>query len=529
MANSSVETALQMFASLVAQGVHDVAYCPGSRNAPFAYALAEAESRGLVNVATFADERSAGFWAVGAARGVGVSAVVTTSGTAAAELHASLEEARQSGLAVVAVTADRPHELTRVGASQTIVQENLFGAAVLESITIPAGSDATERTLRVVAQAMSESGPVHLNVALRDPLVPTSAIRWPAVTSISMPRSVVIYPRWDDVVDPGLDTVVIAGMGADANIVSDAENAGIPVLAEPMVQGGFAAGSILAGNAKPSTWQVVVTGRPTLSRSVAALIQNAGRKVIITPKLPWPDPSGGAAAVVQGLSGKPSPARKAWTDKWATGFEKVQEMLPSAELSLLTAAAAIWRSWPKIPLWLGASNTVRAFEMVGDGKRGPVLSNRGVAGIDGTISSALGFASATNSPIRVVLGDLSFAYDMNVLAARPGKDTPIQVVVMDDGGGSIFASLEHGAEEYAHLYERFFAVPQAMEPVRLAKAMGWQAKRVETLADLEKCLAKPIVGRSLLHVPIVRPTNEIQHVQKTFSLDSDCSLLGDGQ
>ena len=519
--STSVDTATHIVAAFLAQGLRDIAYCPGSRNAPFAYVLADAEARGLANVATFVDERSAGFWATGAARAAGSSAVITTSGTAAAELHASLEEARQSGLAVIAVTADRPHELTRVGASQTIIQEDLFGKAPLESITIPAGAQGTHTALRAVVRSMSEAGPVHLNVALREPLIPSGNIEWPAIKPVNAPISSLQHLTWAEAVDPDLDTVVVAGMGADQATVFAAEAAGIPVLSEPMVRGGFPAGSVLTLALSSPVEQVVVIGRPTLSRAVSTLIREARRKVIVAERFPWPDPSGGTDLVVQGLSGEPAPARVEWSKKWASAAKKVAENLPTSGLGLLTAANAIWKAGPQIPLWLGASNTVRAFEIIASGARGPVMSNRGVAGIDGTISSAMGFASAADLPIRVVLGDLSFAYDMNVLAARPGKDVSMQVVVMDDGGGSIFASLEHGMKKYAHLYERFFAVPQALDPVAAAESMGWNARRIDTLAELEISLASPIDGRSLLYVPIKRPTDEIRHVQKTFSIDSD--------
>ena len=137
--NPSILLARTILESLIEQGVRHVAYAPGSRDAPFGYALAGLERQGLVSAATFSDERGAGFWAVGAARALGEPvAVITTSGTAVVELHPALEEAWFQSLPVIAVTADRPHELRGVGASQTTHQTGIFGGSVVASSELPA-------------------------------------------------------------------------------------------------------------------------------------------------------------------------------------------------------------------------------------------------------------------------------------------------------------------------------------------------------------------------------------------------------
>ena len=178
----SLKVARAVVSALISSGATEFAYCPGSRNAPFAYVLAAEEAAGQVNVHTFAEERGAGYWALGAAQALGGRvpvAVITTSGTAVAELHPALEEARHQGLPVIAVTADRPFHMVGVGASQATHQAGMFSSTVCIGVDIPEGSDALgvrNRVWRALARGLGmggRSGPVHINVALADPLVPS--------------------------------------------------------------------------------------------------------------------------------------------------------------------------------------------------------------------------------------------------------------------------------------------------------------------------------------------------------------------
>lgn len=509
-------TAREVVAALVAQGFDLFAYCPGSRDAPFAYALAEAEQRGLVSVNVFVDERGAGFWAVGAAKTGRRPAVITTSGTAVAELHPALEEARHSHLPLVAVTADRPAELVGVGASQATWQDGLLGDSVLETVTIPAGGLAVETTRRLAVRALMQGGPVHLNVALRDPLTPTGDEEWPSVAPTVLRSGTLLPPSWHECVQADVDTLVIAGDGADLNVVDAALLAGIPVLAEPTVARGLPSSGLIATAPPGLPEQVVITGRPTLSRATLRLAAGAQRKIVVSARLPWPDPTGNADVVVGGLSGNAPTADPVWSSKWARAAELAQRTVAEVEtLGLVSAASEIWRANVTETLWLGASNTVRAFDLTAPAERPVVYSNRGLAGIDGTISSGLG-ASAAGLPVRVVLGDLTFVHDLNALASEGAARANLQVIVLDDGGGSIFASLEHGQPQYSHLFERFFATPQIIDPVQVARGCGWEAVRIATTEQLRSALMTPVAGNSLLHVVIPRPTAELLHIQETF-------------
>lgn len=301
--SSSIETACAVVGSLIAGGVTRIAYCPGSRNAPLAYTLAAAESAGQLCVETFSDERSAGFWAVGASIGGGrvPVAVMTTSGTAVAELHAALVEARYQGLPVIAVTADRPHELRGVGASQTIDQEGIFGRTVLASVSLPADAtwnDACHQTHRLVACAQGrggDSGPVHLNVAFRDPLVPTVPVEVPHAPAPAIVPGGRVLPEWDEVVASDLATLVVAGDSASPVVARVAAIRRIPVIGEPSSgvwnsPTAISHGPLVAPLIHDGVKQVVVTGRPTLSRPVQRLINDPGiRKVVVAPRDPWTD------------------------------------------------------------------------------------------------------------------------------------------------------------------------------------------------------------------------------------------------
>ena len=546
--NPSILLARTILESLIEQGVRHVAYAPGSRDAPFGYALAGLERQGLVSAATFSDERGAGFWAVGAARALGEPvAVITTSGTAVAELHPALEEAWFQSLPVIAVTADRPHELRGVGASQTTHQTGIFGGSVVASSELPAemAYDAAAlarvrgRVRRTVASArgfLGRSGPVHLNVAFREPLVPRQGgapARHEApqeqTAGVRIASSGARHLAWDAVVDGRLRTVVVAGDGASCEVATAAARRGIPIVAEPS-----------SNVTELDTWipyqqwlvpellsrveQVVVTGRPTLSRPITTLLAQPGvRTVVVATHPEWVDVHESADVVVAGLedevsSGALGTPTNGWLEVWRGAAGAVDRMLgESAQagpapgvLTLLSACRAIWRASESALLWLGASNTVRGFDLVANRPgRGGVHSNRGLAGIDGTVAAALGMAMAADQPVRAVMGDMTFAYDLSTLAQRPeapgARQPDLQVIVLDDCGGAIFASLEHGGAA-PDVYERFFAVAPQLDPVAAARACGWEARAVTNLDGLREALAAPVVGRSLIHVPIPRPS-----------------------
>lgn len=655
--SSSISVARTLLRALRAQGVRDVVYCPGSRSAPLAYALAEAEAAGELRCHVRLDERAAAFVAVGLSRAGALAefsegaefttnavlgsntapgldtvpgsnaaprsntaprpvALMCTSGGAVAEFHAGVAEASHSFLPLIVVSADRPFEMRDVGASQTTTQVGIFGAHVRASWDVPAGIGAYGRLEALVARACAAAqgspsgrpGPVHLNVGFRDPLVPESlrlgstepdaslrpsappALSPIGSASLSVPaaltstadgtagpqvlRAALVPLPWEQAVNPDLRTVIIAGDGADRQAASWAEMAGVPLLAEPSSNVTDSAAWVPhqqtlltaldatlpddSGSAEASSIasieQVVVTGRPTLSRPVSALLARTDVRIIVVhPWEEWPDVAGQADVVCAALGAPQGPhADTAWLSSWRRASARVGQRLDErsaaqgaaafpdgahamstpaantqpgsaqrsgAALSLLAVAETVWGSEDST-LLLGASNSVRAVDLVARGRgRTRVCANRGLAGIDGTIATALGMAWGSGEPVRVMLGDLAFFHDVSALSIAPGEPIPdVQIIVVDDQGGGIFASLEHGRPEYAQVFERWFGTPQQVSVQDLACAYGAAYRKVDNMADLRRmCRVRPS-GIEVVHVRIQAPREELRWVK-------DCLVL----
>lgn len=556
--NPSILAARTIVGSLIGAGVGHVVYCPGSRDAPFAYALADLG--GLVGTTVAIDERSAGFYCVGLARAGVLAAVITTSGTAVTELHPAVAEASHARLPLVVVSADRPFELRGVGASQTTDQVGLFASHVRGTWDIPAGAEDAGRLAGLVARAAAAArgaptgapGPVHINVGLRDPLVPAGtgghrveapvpAGRAPLVAA-SAPRAT----PWEEAVPAPTRGVVVAGDGADPGAVEWARRAGMPLFAEPSsgVHAASRPGGVLAHQQAALTSElaerietVVLTGRPTLSRAVNALLARPDvRLVVVDPHPQWSDPAANADTVVAALApptvGDGAEQREntggaggVWAPPgWLRQWEQ-QDRAARAAINALVVRCVAQGAPPTMfevaraveeasdgPLVLGASNPVRAVDLVCAelaGRR--IHSNRGLAGIDGTIATAAGIArglgasGAVAPRIVVLLGDLAFFHDASSLALAAAEGAPLDIVVADDHGGGIFATLEHGRREHADLYDRWFGAGQSTDIAALAAAYGARYQRLD--ADgLRGALRTGADGGGVrvLHVPISR-------------------------
>ena len=538
----SVDTASAILASLDALGVTHVLYCPGSRSAPFAYALEAGAFSGYARAVL--DERGAGFAAVGLARTGALPAIVVTSGTAVAELAPAVLEASHARLPLILLTADRPAELRGVGASQATDQSRLFGGHVRSQVDLEpqeASPSLVGQLTRSVAAACGAPtgapGPVQINVAFRDPLTPAR----PASDSgneavapfVPRPTRVLRAPatpeRWEDVVGDARAGLIVAGDGASPRALEWSQTSGFPLLAEP-ASGAWASGgvvpfeqSLVASSLGREVDTVVVTGRPTLSRPIQALLaRHDVRVVVVDPHSPWVDISGNASVVVADLE----PAResiRAAQAEWAARVreaardagERIESLLTSGSgRTMLDLARAVAASTSG-PLVLGASNPVRAFDLAVPALGGRVVhSNRGQAGIDGTIATAVGiclgsgYAGEASAPsgerITAVLGDLTACHDASSLALAASVGAHLDIVVADDQGGGIFATLEHGRAASPDAYDRWFGVAQAVNYEALAAAYGVAFARADEPQELESLLARPASGPRLIHAPIER-------------------------
>lgn len=553
----SVDTARAILSALDDLGLTHVLYCPGSRSAPFAYAL---ESRAFGGHAMpVLDERGAGFAAVGLARTGALPAVIVTSGTAVAELTPAVLEASHARLPLLVMSADRPGELRGVGASQATFQSGLFGVHARACVDLEPQEPSRAlvgQLSRAVAAACGAPtgtpGPVQINVAFRDPLTPQSRASGAAGDSRDeamasfVPRPTRVQPtnaapeRWEDVVGAARAGLIVAGEGASPLAAQWSCASGFPLLAEP-ASGAWAGGGVtpyeqaivsspLAGEVDT----VVVTGRPTLSRPIHALLARPDvRVVVVDAHAPWVDISGNASVVVPALA---APLRPTCGAEWAARVRaaadeaglRIDALLAAGSgrtmLSLARAVASATRG----PLVLGASNPVRAFDLAVESLAGrPVFSNRGQAGIDGTIATAVGIAAglgsariatpdrageprddargrARASRVTAVMGDLTLCHDASSLALAAATGAELDIIVADDEGGGIFATLEHGNAATPEAYDRWFGVAQHVNYEALAAAYGVGFARAATPSELAAVLADPPAGPRLIHAPVER-------------------------
>ena len=423
-------------------GVQHVVLCPGSRSAPLAFAAHEAAGRGDLILHTRIDERVAAFTALGMAKASGLPAVVfTTSGTAAANLHPAVLEASHAGVPLVAVTADRPAVLRGTGANQTTDQVRLFGgAAVFVDL----------HSVRSVAPP--QGCPLHLNVQFAEPLIPSGDGGWLAERIEPTERE--LDPPV--LLEPGARTVVVAGDGAGPEARTLAEKAGWPLLAEP--SSGARAGAnairtyrlLLAGELGDRIERVVLFGHPTLSRPVTGLLTE---KDVVSVRMRGRWTARPFSVLVEHdavdvLGSDRSP----WLDDWRQADTelslRLDKMVRGEELTPYAVAAAVHQALPPDGLLhVGASNPIRDLDLMARpttvGERRLTLANRGLAGIDGVVATAIGEALARPSERAICyLGDVSFVHDMGALVLGPREQRPdLTVVVANDDGGSIFSVL----------------------------------------------------------------------------------------
>ncbi|MBD0324693.1 MAG: 2-succinyl-5-enolpyruvyl-6-hydroxy-3-cyclohexene-1-carboxylic-acid synthase, partial [Aldersonia sp.] len=481
--NPSTTQANVVVDELVRGGVREVVLCPGSRNAPLAFALQHADVAGRLRLHMRIDERTAGFLAIGLAVASGRPVpVVMTSGTAVANLGPAVLEANYARVPLVVLSANRPYEMLGTGANQTIEQLGLFGTQVRATISLGLAEDSRDHNsqwrsavCRVLAAARGtrsgNAGPVHFDIPLREPLVPDvhSAGKTPPGRPNGAAWTTTQHATLDVPLDIDLtpDTVVVSGHGAAYR----PELAGLPTVAEPTAPlHGPPLHPLVLPLLEPR--QAIITGRPTLHRPVAKLLADPAVAVYALTTGPrWPDVSGnvvgtGTRAVP---SGEP---RAAWLARCervtASADHAVREQLAShpKPTGLHVAAVVMDALGEGDQLLLGASNPVRDAALVSYPKPGVrVLSNRGVAGIDGTVSAAVGAALHHEGRTLALIGDLTFLHDASGLLIGAGEPGPadLTIVVAYDDGGVIFELLEQGYPQYAGVFERVFGTPHGMD------------------------------------------------------------------
>jgi 2-succinyl-5-enolpyruvyl-6-hydroxy-3-cyclohexene-1-carboxylate synthase len=556
---SSADLARALIATLVERGVREVVLAPGSRSAPLAYAVFDAEQTGLLRLHVRLDERTAAFLALGLAKGSGGPvAVITTSGTAAANLHPAILEAWHSHLPLIAITADRPRALINTGANQTTQQDQLFAPHVRGSAQLVDAADlqgSRFEVSRLVTAALGLRsrlpGPVHLNVALSEPLIPEAGLEERALD-----RASAVVAALDDPVlhrtattefgtvhtprpaEPlrlpvGPATVVLAG-DADASTgaaaVALARQGGFPLLAEPSSNartGSLAISTyrlLLPTRLGAEIQRVVVYGHPTLSRPMTALVADRRLElIVVSPYADWVDPGRHAHAVVDAVEADEADDL-GWLNRWRDADARLRGELDGllddhSDFTGPTLARTVWNALGSDDVLVaGSSNPVRDLDLAPITDHPPrVFANRGLSGIDGTVSTAMGVALATGRPTHALIGDLTLLHDATGLfveapvagerhtaAAQMSPRPNLRIVVANDEGGSIFATLEQGDPAYAAAFERVFATPQKVDLAALAVAVGAGYERADDGRQVAKLLANPPHGIEIVDARIDR-------------------------
>jgi 2-succinyl-5-enolpyruvyl-6-hydroxy-3-cyclohexene-1-carboxylate synthase len=552
--NPSTAQARVIVDELIRNGLRHAVVCPGSRNAPLSFALAEAEQAGRLSLHVRIDERSAGFLALGLSRGLGHGparhgrvAVVCTSGTAVANLHPAAAEAAHTGEPIVLLTADRPGEMVGSGANQTTVQHGMF-APLVPTHDFPAaearvGQNGVWRGFLCRVLAETARAPMHLNIPLREPLVPDGDSDWLEPLGGRAGGG-----PWTRVAEPqrapgeGAEllrvlparTLVHVGEAPWHTAAAAGEIArrmDWPLVVEPPGVGprhALSSGSLVLNSvAELPEWlapeAVLLVGRPTLSRGVGRLLGSGVCVAAVCAPDHWADaqyvaghvaPSLDATAV-ETLSEAELDARSEpeWTADWRKANAAVAEVIRRH------LAAVEWPTGPGVArellralpspamLFLGSSTAIRDVDLVTE-RRGDlvVLANRGLAGIDGAVSTAVGASIAAGQargepvPGYALLGDLSFCHDVNGLLIGPDEPHPdLTIVVNNDDGGGIFHLLEQGAPCYEGSFDRIFGTPHGADLGALCAGYGVPHTLADSSAALRAALA-PARGIRVIEV-----------------------------
>ncbi|AOS61344.1 2-succinyl-5-enolpyruvyl-6-hydroxy-3-cyclohexene-1-carboxylic-acid synthase [Actinoalloteichus hymeniacidonis] len=523
---------------LIRHGLRIAVLCPGSRNAPFSLALFEAAQQGSLELHVRIDERGAGFLALGAAKAAGLPvAVFCTSGTAAANLHPAVAEADRSGVGLLVLTSDRPPELRASGANQVIDQHRLFGSALrwFDEVAVAENRPGQQAYWRSrvsrawqAAEGMAAgAGPVQLNIGLREPLLPDGETDWCESLDgrpdgggwLSREPAAAGRPLRPDTAR-GLVLLAEPDASVDIDrIAAWAHRNGWPLLAEtggvgPIGAAGLTGGMHLLADrdflAAHRPEQVLCVGRPTVFRQVQALLADPAIEVLLIGAPDSTTPANNVRAVGTAVQDCAAPADPEWLAAWQAADHAVTgavaEVLAqqAGPTGLAVAAEVIDGLPPETLLVVGSSNPTRDIAL--SARTRPdvrVLRNRGAAGIDGTVSTAVGAAlavsnavaspgdgeAASTRPGYALLGDLTFLHDLNGLLIGPPERRPdLTIVVCNDDGGGIFELLEQGAPEHRDSFERVFGTPHGAALESLCAGYGVEYTLAASGAELRQAL-----------------------------------------
>jgi 2-succinyl-5-enolpyruvyl-6-hydroxy-3-cyclohexene-1-carboxylate synthase len=511
-------------------------------------------SNSKIALHVFHDERSASFAALGIGLQSGTPAVLLcTSGTAAAQFFAAVIEANYAHVPLLVCTADRPPELQGVGAPQTINQTNLYGTFVRKFIDVGLADDAKSSKWRTIARdAFSATvgvnrGPCHVNLPFREPLVgvagslPVADSRSPvrmsadvataserkklslalraergiiiAGNGIDQPRFILELAaklKWPVVADPRSNCRVAPESSHGATVVSCAD---VVLRHQPSAE-----------SLKPTV--VLRIGDPPVSKVVNQWLAQCGAEhIAVTQQPSLVDPDKVVTTHIVGSfnelfmemsRGTDSRSETEWIGSWKrceknarTALdEEFSKQSPLTEpLCAVTVSEAIAVS---TNLVVSSSMPVRDLEWFApprDGVR--VYSNRGVNGIDGVVSTAVGIALSSKSPTALLIGDIAMLHDSNGLLNLIRRDVQLKIIVIDNEGGGIFSFLPQAQAMEGNQFEQLFGTPHSADFEALAKTHGIAFSWVATAEELRRELGNP--ATSMIGVRTDRSKNVDDH------------------
>lgn len=567
--NANTALASAFAEELARGGLRLAVISPGSRSTPLAVALWRQPE---IEVSVIVDERSAGFFALGAAQASGEpAALLCTSGTALVNYHPAVCEADESAVPLLVLSADRPPELRGIGAGQTIDQIKTFGSSVrwfCEVGTHAADDDGLLHYRSVACRALAAArgetrpGPVHLNLPWREPLAPlpvSGAVTatdplalegregrpLTAVTRIDLEPSAFLLDEMAAHIGDAISGVIIAGRQKDSELREPlahlARVAGFPILADPTSQlrrGPHDRSHVVAAYdlllreehfARSVVPDLVLRfGEMPTSKPLRAWLASSGAdEIVIDPYGGWNEPTNRAAAIlradptelasgwaarVEGLEGRERPLPERWLDAEAAAQAALAEALNSdgeiSEPALHRALGAAHRDGDLV--YTASSMPIRDQEafLAPGGTDALFLSNRGANGIDGLVSSGIGAAHASRRPTTIVAGDLGLLHDIGGLAALRDVDTPVRIVVIDNDGGGIFHFLPQEKALDEVEFEALLGTPRGVDTAKAAALFDLLHRRIESLAELPDALA---AGTGLIEVKTDRQTNVEAH------------------
>jgi 2-succinyl-5-enolpyruvyl-6-hydroxy-3-cyclohexene-1-carboxylate synthase len=565
--NANTALASVFVEELARGGVRHAAVSPGSRSTPLAVALWRQPE---IEVSVIVDERSAAFFALGAAQATRTPvALLCTSGTAAANYHPAVCEADESAVPLIVLTADRPPELRGIGAGQTIDQVKLYGESVrwfCEVGTHEANDDGLLHYRSVACRALAAArgetrpGPVHLNLPWREPLAPLpvkgavsatdplalegrAGRPLTAVTSIDLEPSTFLLEEMAGHIGDAISGVIVAGRQLDPELREPlahlARASGFPILAEPTshLRCGphdrsyvVATYDLLLRNehfARSVVPDLVLRfGETPTSKPLRSwLLASGADQIVIDPYGGWNDPTNRAAAILRAdptelaagwatrLEKEERPAPQRWLDAERAACEAIESAFADSTISEPALHHALGHAHRDGELvYTASSMPIRDQEAFLPSSDTDVtfLCNRGTNGIDGLLSSGIGAAHASGRPTTIVTGDLGLLHDVGGLAALRDVSTPVRIIVIDNNGGGIFGFLPQATALEEDEFEALLGTPRGIDTRKAATLFGLPHRTLTSLTELPVTLADET---GLIEIKTDRPSNLAIHRQ----------------